>query len=70
MPEVHGAEMLLKEKAFQEAVSSLKHQYMNSWSLTGIDQTEERETLYLKLRTVDEVVGQLQALVDTIEFGE
>ena len=61
-----NAAFLLSHPAFDDAFASLANAYQNEWFDTKINQSELRETLWLKIQVMKEIK---QLMIQRIKAG-
>lgn len=61
--DAHNAQLLLENKAFQKALSRLEETYVSEWRLSSPTDIEARESLFYRVRALDELRADLSALL-------
>ena len=64
------AKRLLTDPLFVEAFEVLEKNLQNSWSSSGVSETEAREQIWLSLRLLDRIRLHLTSIVETGDMAK
>jgi len=57
------AKGILNDPVVVEALENLKDYYLNQWKNSNEAETDKRERVYLSLRTLEDVIAELESFV-------
>jgi len=60
-----SAEDLLNDPVLTETINYLKDTYLKAWEQTSVENSVEREKIWMMYKTLDTVVGHINSYVDT-----
>lgn len=58
---------LLNNEAFKRAVEEVEEELVREWKNTGVKNSQDRETLYLALRQLADIVRRLERIAAKAE---
>ena len=61
---------ILTDSVFQEAVEKAKEVILSRWYATDPDDYQTRETLWMRVRGIDDVIRELRAVADRQSVAE
>ena len=64
------AKRLLTDPLFVEAFEVLEKNLQNSWSASGVSETEAREQIWLSLRLLERIRLHLTSIVETGDMAK
>jgi hypothetical protein len=64
------AKRLLTDPLFVEAFEVLEKNLLNSWSVSGVNEIEAREQIWLSLRLLDRIRLHLTSIVETGDMAK
>jgi|TARA_R110002051_G_scaffold88636_1_gene156123 hypothetical protein len=59
------AKNLLENKLFREAVDTLGIELLDRWTGSGVDDVNQRESIWLALRLLHSIEGHIKSIVET-----
>ena len=64
------ARKILDSDVFKDAMQTLADGYQTEWMNSEINDTERRETVFMKLRILAEFVNELQTVLETGQMAD
>ena len=64
------ARKILDSDVFKDAMQTLADGYQTEWMNSEINDTERRETVFIKLRILAEFVNELQTVLETGQMAD
>lgn len=64
------AQTILDDEVFQEAVKSVRQQYLDAFEGSKVTESEVREMSYMAIRLLKEIEGRLQTYVSEALFEQ
>jgi len=61
---------ILESDVFKDAMQALADGYQTEWMNSDMNDVEKRETTFLKLRMLAEVVNELQTVLETGQLAD
>jgi len=68
--EGQDARKILDSDVFKDAMQTLADGYQTEWMNSEINDTERRETVFMKLRILAEFVNELQTVLETGQMAD
>lgn len=63
-----NAKTILDNEAFQAAVSDIERDLIEQWKGSKAKNSEDRETLYMGVRQLHDIVSRLRRYIETAEY--
>ena len=64
------AKKILDSNVFKDAMQTLADGYQTEWMNSEMNDTERRETVFMKLRILAEFVNELQTVLETGQLAD